>query len=115
MSDKINIQDTFLNYVRKNKIPVTVFLLNGVKLTGIVACFDRTCLVLKRETYAQLVYKHAISTFSPHAQIPLFNWDDVTQQDNQQQNNKKSKKQNVIDTEEDFVCTYDGADFNSEV
>lgn len=75
MSEKIiNIQDAFLNYMRKNKIPVTIFLLNGVKLTGIISCFDQSSIVLKREGYTQLLYKHAISTFSPHGSISVFDW-----------------------------------------
>lgn len=74
MSEKINIQDAFLNYMRKNKVPVTIFLLNGVKLTGIISCFDQSSIVLKREGYTQLLYKHAISTFSPHGSISVFDW-----------------------------------------
>lgn len=74
MSEKINIQDAFLNYMRKNKVPVTIFLLNGVKLTGIISCFDQSSIVLKREGYTQLLYKHAISTFSPHGAISVFDW-----------------------------------------
>ena len=75
MSEKtINIQDAFLNYMRKNKIPVTVFLLNGVKLTGIISCFDQTSIVMKREGYTQLIYKNAVSTFSPHGPINVFDW-----------------------------------------
>jgi host factor-I protein len=72
MSERINAQDAFLNYVRRNRIPVTVFLLNGVKLNGLVSCFDYAAIVLKREGYTQLVYKHAISTFSPHSPVNLF-------------------------------------------
>lgn len=75
MSEKIiNIQDAFLNYMRKNKISVTVFLLNGVKITGIISCFDQSCIVMKREGYTQLIYKNAISTFSPHGPISVFDW-----------------------------------------
>jgi host factor-I protein len=72
MSERINAQDAFLNYVRRNRIPVTVFLLNGVKLNGLVSCFDYATVVLRREGYTQLVYKHAISTFSPHSPVSLF-------------------------------------------
>lgn len=72
MANQVNVQDAFLNYVRKNKIPVTIFLLNGVKLTGTVSCFDKHCVIVKRETYIQFVYKHAISTFSPHGSVPMF-------------------------------------------
>lgn len=75
MSEKIiNIQDAFLNYMRKNKIPVTIFLLNGVKISGVISCFDQSAIVIKREGYTQLLYKHAISTFSPHGAISVFDW-----------------------------------------
>jgi host factor-I protein len=75
MAEKaINIQDAFLNYMRKNRIPVTIFLLNGVKLTGLISCFDQSSIVLKREGYTQLLYKHAISTFSPQGAISVFDW-----------------------------------------
>ena len=60
-----NVQEIFLNTIRKEKIPVTVFLINGVKLQGIVTWFDNFSLLLKREAHVQLVYKHAISTIMP--------------------------------------------------
>lgn len=60
-----NLQDTFLNYVRKNKTPLTIFLVNGVKLQGIVSWFDNFCVLLRRDGHSQLVYKHAISTVQP--------------------------------------------------
>src|SRR5204863_262057 len=55
-----NLQDTFLNHVRKTKTPLTIFLVNGVKLQGIVTWFDNFCLLLRRDGHSQLVYKHAI-------------------------------------------------------
>jgi host factor-I protein len=67
-----NVQDVFLNYVRKNKTPVTVFLVNGVKLQGIITWFDNFSVLLRRDGHVQLVYKHAISTVMPAAQIQLF-------------------------------------------
>ncbi len=67
-----NLQDAFLNNVRKNKIPVTIFLVNGVKLQGVITWFDNFCLLLRRESQSQLVYKHAISTIMPGAPIQLF-------------------------------------------
>ena len=67
-----NLQDTFLNFVRKNKIPLTIFLVNGVKLQGIVTWFDNFCLLLRRDGHSQLVYKHAISTISPSVPVTLF-------------------------------------------
>ena len=67
-----NVQDVFLNYVRKNKTPVTVFLVNGVKLQGVVTWFDNFCVLLRRDGHSQLVYKHAISTVMPAQPIQLF-------------------------------------------
>lgn len=67
-----NVQDVFLNYVRKNKTPVTVFLVNGVKLQGVITWFDNFCVLLRRDGHIQLVYKHAISTVMPAGPIQLF-------------------------------------------
>jgi len=67
-----NLQDTFLNHVRKQKVPLTIFLVNGVKLQGVVTWFDNFCLLLRRDAQSQLVYKHAISTIMPGAPIQLF-------------------------------------------
>ena len=67
-----NVQDVFLNYIRKNKTPVTIFLVNGVKLQGIVTWFDNFSVLLRRDGHTQLVYKHAISTVMPATPIQLF-------------------------------------------
>ncbi len=67
-----NVQDVFLNHVRKNKLPVTVFLINGVKLQGVISSFDTFSVLLRRDGHVQLVYKHAISTVMPAAAIQLF-------------------------------------------
>lgn len=67
-----NVQDVFLNHVRKNKVPVTIFLVNGVKLQGIITWFDNFSVLLRRDAHSQLVYKHAISTVMPGAPIQLF-------------------------------------------
>ncbi|MCZ6763568.1 MAG: RNA chaperone Hfq [Alphaproteobacteria bacterium] len=67
-----NVQDVFLNHVRKNKTAVTVFLVNGVKLQGVITWFDNFCVLLRRDTHSQLVYKHAISTVMPAQPIQLF-------------------------------------------
>lgn len=73
MSEKThNLQDVFLNTVRKNKTPVTVFLVNGVKLQGVITWFDNFCVLLRRDGSSQLVYKHAISTVMPAHPIQLF-------------------------------------------
>jgi host factor-I protein len=70
-----NLQDTFLNHVRKNKTPLTIFLINGVKLQGIVSWFDNFCVLLRRDGHSQLVYKHAISTIMPGGPVNLSDQD----------------------------------------
>ena len=70
-----NLQDTFLNHVRKSKVPLTIFLVNGVKLQGIITWFDNFSVLLRRDGHSQLVYKHAISTVMPTAPISLFEGD----------------------------------------
>ena len=65
------VQDIFLNKIRKEKMAVTVFLVNGVKLQGVVTWFDNFSLLLRRETHVQLVYKHAISTIMPGGPLNL--------------------------------------------
>ena len=67
-----NLQDVFLNHVRKNKLPVTVFLVNGVKLQGVITWFDNFSMLLRREGHSQLVYKHAISTVMTSQAVQLF-------------------------------------------
>lgn len=71
-ADRQNLQDAFLNNVRKNKVPLTIFLINGVKLQGVITWFDNFCVLLRRDGQAQLVYKHAISTIMPGAPINLY-------------------------------------------
>ena len=73
---KQNLQDTFLNSVRKSKTPLTIFLVNGVKLQGVVSWFDNFCVLLRRDGQSQLVYKHAISTIMPGQPITLYEGDD---------------------------------------
>lgn len=67
----INLQDTFLNQMRKENVPVTVFLVNGYQLKGILRGFDNFTLVLEAEGKQQLVYKHAISTVAPFRPVQL--------------------------------------------
>ena len=72
-SDRQNLQDAFLNHVRKTKVPVTIFLINGVKLQGVITWFDNFCVLLRGDGRPpQLVYKHAISTAMPSVPIQLF-------------------------------------------
>ena len=67
-----NVQDVFLNHIRKEKLAVTVFLMNGVKLQGVITWFDNFCVLLRRDRHSQLVYKHAISTIMPTDPVQLF-------------------------------------------
>lgn len=66
-----NIQDVFLNQLRKSKVSVTVFLVNGVKLQGIISGFDNFSILLRRDSHSQLVYKHAVSTIMPATPVQL--------------------------------------------
>lgn len=66
-----NIQDVFLNNLRKKKMPVTVFLSSGVKLQGSITGFDNFCIVLRRGPQVQLVYKHTIATVVPSGPFSL--------------------------------------------
>src|SRR5947209_2477056 len=61
----LSLQDQFLNGIRRSKTPVTIFLIKGVKLQGVVTWFDAFSLLLRREGASQLVYKHSISTIMP--------------------------------------------------
>ena len=78
MADKSqNVQDVFLNAIRKEKMSVTVFLVNGVKLQGVITWFDNFSMLLRRDTHAQLIYKHAISTIMPSGPLKLFDPEDA--------------------------------------
>ena len=66
-----NLQDTFLNHILRNRLAVTVYLVNGVKLQGIITWFDEFSLLLRREGHSQLVFKHAVSTVMPAQAIQL--------------------------------------------
>jgi len=73
MSEKPpNVQDAFLNHLRKNKTPVTIFLVSGVKLQGFIDWFDKFSVVLGRDRDSQLVYKSTISTIMPMTRVELF-------------------------------------------
>lgn len=67
----INLQDTFLNQMRKDNVPVTIFLVNGYQLKGTVKGFDNFTLILEAEGKQQLVYKHAISTVAPFRPVTI--------------------------------------------
>ena len=68
----LTLQDHFLNSIRRAKLPVTIFLVKGVKLQGVVTWFDAFSLLLRREGASQLVYKHSISTIMPGEPVPGF-------------------------------------------
>lgn len=72
-----NVQDVFLNHIRKTKTPVTVYLICGVKLQGIITWFDNFSMLLRRDGHTQLVYKHAVSTIMPAVPVSLFDDDDA--------------------------------------
>ena len=72
-----NVQDVFLNTLRKKKMPVTVFLSSGVKLQGNITGFDNFCIVLRRGPQVQLVYKHSIATVVPSGALNLYEEDSV--------------------------------------
>jgi host factor-I protein len=79
MKQSINIQDTFLNHLRKENIAVTIYLVNGFQLRGYIKAFDNFTIVIDSEGKQQLVYKHAISTFTPQRPVSL-----MSQENNQQ-------------------------------
>ena len=71
MDKNQNLQDVFLNTARRQHISVTLFLVNGVKLQGLITWFDNYSILLKRDSHIQLVYKHAVSTIMPSTAIDL--------------------------------------------
>ncbi|WP_274650642.1 RNA chaperone Hfq [Paenibacillus humicola] len=71
MNKSINIQDTFLNQLRKDSVPVTVYLTNGFQIRGVIKAFDNFTIVIDSEGRQQMVYKHAISTFTPQRNVSL--------------------------------------------
>lgn len=85
-----NLQDAFLNLLRRNKTPVTMFLVKGVKLQGIVTWFDNFSILLRRDGQSQLVYKHAVSTIMPGQPV------DVRQFTSQDSNRKQRLLQDVF-------------------
>lgn len=66
-----NLQDAFLNYIRREKIPVTLFLMNGFQLRGVVRSFDSFVVLIDADGRQQMIYKHAISTVAPARQVSL--------------------------------------------
>lgn len=72
MAGIINLQDTFLNGIRRDKITITLYLNNGFKLTGTVIGFDNYVIIIETDKGQQLVYKHAITSILPFKQVKLF-------------------------------------------
>jgi host factor-I protein len=79
--NQMNLQDAFLNQVRKEKTPVTIFLVNGFQIKGIVKGFDNFTVIVELDQRQQLVYKHAISTVAPLKPIGLLNLDPKSDDD----------------------------------
>ena len=79
MNKSINIQDTFLNQLRKENIPVTIFLVNGFQIRGTIKAFDNFTVVVDSEGRQQMLFKHAISTITPQRNVSLM-------QENQSEN-----------------------------
>ena len=67
----MNLQDSFLNHVRKESLPVVIYLVNGFQIRGLVRGFDNFTVIIENEGKQQLVYKHAVSTISPAANITI--------------------------------------------
>lgn len=71
LKQSINIQDTFLNQIRKDAVQVTIYLVNGFQIRGTIKGFDNFTIVIESEGKQQMVYKHAISTFTPSRAVSL--------------------------------------------
>lgn len=71
MKQSINIQDTFLNQIRKEAVPVIIHLVNGFQLRGVIKGFDNFTIIIESEGKQQMIYKHAISTFTPSRHVSL--------------------------------------------
>ncbi|UOR12642.1 RNA chaperone Hfq [Halobacillus amylolyticus] len=71
MAQSVNIQDNYLNQLRKERMQITVFLLNGFQLRGVIKAFDNFTVLLETDGKQQLIFKHAISTFAPAKNIAL--------------------------------------------
>ncbi|HHY91123.1 MAG TPA: RNA chaperone Hfq [Clostridiales bacterium] len=78
MKTTVNLQDFFLNQVRKERLPITIYLINGFQLKGVVKGFDNYTIVLEGDGKQNLIYKHAISTITPLKPI-AFHTDEATQ------------------------------------
>lgn len=84
MKNNINLQDVFLNKVRKENISITIFLVNGYQLKGYVKGFDNYTIVLESDGKQQLIYKHAISTISPNASVNFLHTSSTKPENNEE-------------------------------
>lgn len=73
MKSTVNLQDTFLNRARRNNIGITVYLINGYQIRGLVKGFDNYTIIMEGDNKQQLIYKHAISTIVPNTPMNLLN------------------------------------------
>lgn len=73
----MNLQEQFLNQLRKGRTPVTIYLITGIKLQGHIVWYDSYCVMLKRDDQVQIVYKHGISTIMPNGSIDLSEFRDA--------------------------------------
>ncbi|MCK2157758.1 RNA chaperone Hfq [Exiguobacterium sp. Helios] len=80
MKATYNIQDYFLNQLRKDSVPTTVFLISGYQLRGLIKSFDNFTVILESEGKQQLIYKHAISTFAPARNVTLYEQEAETEE-----------------------------------
>jgi host factor-I protein len=86
-----NLQELFLNNVRKSHAAVTVFLVNGVKLQGVITWFDNFSILLRRDQHVQLVYKHAISTIMPVSPIQMQELDGEDSEEKQETSHRLAR------------------------
>ena len=77
MQIKANLQDIFLLRAKRDKLPVTMFLMNGFQMRGVITGFDSFTVVLTAEGKQNMIYKHAISTISPAKGLDLSDWEDT--------------------------------------
>ncbi|ELU01731.1 hypothetical protein CAPTEDRAFT_122777 [Capitella teleta] len=77
------LQDVILNKLRKTRTPLTIFLINGVKLQGVITWFDSYCILLKRDGHSQMVYKHAVSTIMPSVPVEFYDGEEEGLDDNE--------------------------------
>lgn len=92
MKNNINLQDAFINKVRKENISITIYLINGYKFKGIVKGFDNYTIVLENEGKQHLIYKHAISTISPNSTMNFLS-KNITQNNK----NNSTNDENIIE------------------